>query len=273
MFSLNGKHVVVTGGGRGIGRGIALSMAEAGASVTITGRTSSVLESTAQEIRDKGGKVHVIVADVTSFEGIRQMVDGARAAFGYIHCWVNNAGSASPSDISNLWDMTESQWDNVVDLNLKWAFFAAQAAARQMTEGGSIINVTSRAASMPAPMNGQYGAAKAGLENLTWTMSTEWGHKQIRVNAIQPGVVQVENSSSFGNPNRERRQRETVPLQRLGKVEDVGPLAVYFASDESQWISGVIVPVNGGGRVTVGLLTYLHHRNREADEKAAATAS
>jgi NAD(P)-dependent dehydrogenase (short-subunit alcohol dehydrogenase family) len=270
MFSLAGKHVVVTGGGRGIGRGIARAMTKAGANVTITGRTASVLEETAEELRGLGGKVKVIVADVTSFEGIHAMVEGAREEFGYIHCWINNAGSANPADVTTLFQMDEGQWDRVVDLNLKWAFFAAQAAARQMTEGGSIVNVTSRAASMPAPNNGQYGAAKAGLENLTKTMATEWGHKQIRVNAIQPGVVLVENSSGAGNPGRQRRQRETVPLQRLGHVDDVGPLAVYFASDESSWITGTIVPVNGGGSVTVGLLTYLWKRNQEFEAAQGA---
>lgn len=273
MFSLAGKNVVVTGGGRGIGRGIALSMARAGANVTITGRTAATLEATAQEIRQMGAQVQVVVADVCSFEGIGRMVEGARAAFGYIHCWVNNAGSADPKDVTTLLEMDEGQWDRVVDLNLKWAFFAAQAAARQMTEGGSIINVTSRAASMPAPNNGQYGAAKAGLENLTWTMSTEWGHRKIRVNAIQPGVVQVGVNSSSKNESRRRRLIETVPLQRLGEVDDVGPLAVYFAADESQWVSGTIVPVNGGGRVTVGLLSYLWQHNHEVAAQVAAESA
>ena len=273
MFSLKDRNVVVTGGGKGIGRGIALAMSQAGAKVVITGRTAATLDATAQEIRDRGGEVHVVVADVTSHEGIAAMVDGARRTFGYIHCWVNNAGSANQADVGRLIDIDEGQWDRVVDLNMKWAFFAAQAAARQMTEGGSIINITSRSASLPSPNVGQYGAAKAGLEHLTTTMSTEWGHKNIRVNAIQPGVVLTEAPVSMAKESRRRRQIETVPLRRLGAVEDVAPLAVYFASDESAWVTGTIVPVNGGGRVPIGMMSYLFHINREMEAKEVATAA
>jgi 3-oxoacyl-[acyl-carrier protein] reductase len=273
MFSLKGKTTVVTGGGRGIGRGIALAMAQNGANVVITGRTQATLEATADEIRAIGGDVRWVVADVTSSEGIAAMVQTARDAFGYIHCWVNNAGSANPEDVGRLINLDEGQWDRVVDLNMKWSFFAAQAAARQMTEGGSIINITSRAASMPAPNTGQYGAAKAGLESLTMTMSVEWGHMGIRVNAIQPGVVLTEAPVSMAKESRRRRQIETVPLRRLGQVEDVGPLAVYFASDESSWVTGTIVPVNGGGRIPIGLLSYLHHVNNEMEAKEAAAAA
>lgn len=269
MFDLSGKAAVVTGGGRGIGRGIALALAEAGANVTVTGRNPAPLNAVVDEIRGRGGQAHAVAADVTGGDGIARMVVEARQAFGYIHCWVNNAGSADQEDVGRLIDLDEGQWDRVVDLNMKWAFFAAQAAARQMTDGGSIINITSRAASLPAPNTGQYGAAKAGLEHLTMTMATEWGHRNIRVNAIQPGVVLTERPVSMAKESRRKRQIETIPLRRLGAVEDVGPLAVYFASDESSWVSGAIVPVNGGGRVPIGMLSYLYHVNREMEAKEA----
>lgn len=267
MFSLVEKNVVVTGGGRGIGRGIARAMVKAGAAVTIAGRTEATLMRTAQELRDQGGRVHTVVADITSRDGVAHLVEASRQAFGYIHCWVNNAGSADPKDVGRLIDIDEGQWDRVVDLNLKWSFFAAQAAAREMTKGGSIINISSRAASMPCPNTGQYGAAKAGLESLTGTMAVEWGHKNIRVNAIQPGVVLTETPASMTSQSRRRRQIETVPLRRLGVVDDVGPLAVYFASDESAWISGAVIPVNGGARVPMGMMSYLYHVNREMEAK------
>lgn len=270
MFSLAGKTIVVTGGGRGIGRGIAHAMAQAGADVVITGRSIGPLEDTAGELRAMSVETAVVATDIMSFTGIAQVVEAGLALCGRgrIDCWVNNAGSASPADVGPLMTMDERQWDAVVNLNLKWTFFAAQAAARAMAAhaggaGGSIVNISSRSGSQPCPMTGNYGAAKAGIENLTATMAVEWGHLGIRVNAIAPGVVLTENSSSMSSESRRRRQIETVPLQRLGTVDDVGPLAVYFAADESSWTSGTVVQVTGGSRIPVGILSYLHRMNRD----------
>jgi len=273
MFSLAGKCVVVTGGGRGIGRGITRAMAKAGANVVITGRKPEPLAETAAEIRSLGlgTKIIDMPGDICSFEHINAVAARANKEFGYIDCWVNNAGSADPADVGPLLDLREDQFDRVVDLNLKWSFFAAQAAARSMTRGGSIINISSRSGSQPGPMTGQYGAAKAGLENLTATMAVEWGHKQIRVNAIAPGVVltTTNSSTSMSNENRKRRQIETVPLRRLGHVDDVAFACVYFAADESAWVSGQVLHVTGGSRIPVGLLTYLFKTNRRMEEQEA----
>jgi len=263
MFSLEGKAVVVTGGGRGIGRGISLAMAQAGADVVLTGRTPETLEAVAGQIRAMGRRAVPVASDITKAADIDRIARTALAEFGYIHGWVNNAGSANSSDVGPLLDMREDQWDAVVDLNLKWTFFAMQAAARAMTKGGSIVNISSRSGSQPCPMTGQYGAAKAGVENLTATAAVEWGHLGVRVNAIAPGVIPVETSKSMTSESRRRRQVETVPLQRLGRVEDVGPLAVYFVADESSWTSGTVVQVTGGSRIPVGLLTYLHKVNQD----------
>lgn len=277
MFSLAGKTTVVTGGGRGIGRGISLAMARAGANVVIAGRSVGPLEKTAAEIREAGGTALVVPTDLTRPDALSALVDAALSGFGYIDCWVNNAGSANPEDVGPLIDLDSDQWDRVVDLNFKWTFFAAQAAARVMTRGGSIVNITSRTGSQPSPMTGHYGAAKAGVESLTSTMAVEWGHKQIRVNAIAPGVVLTEQNSSSGSmrsESRRRRQIDTVPLRRLGTVDDIGPLAVYFASDESAWVSGTVVQVTGGSRIPVGVLSYLHHINQKmAAEEAEASAT
>ncbi len=271
MFSLSGKTVVITGGGRGIGRGIALSMAQAGASVVIAGRTQAALDATAAELRDAGAQVLPVVTDITNMDGLRDLVAKTQDRFGYVHAWVNNAGSASPDDVGPLLELDEGQWDRVVDLNFKWTFFACQVAARAMTKGGSIINITSRTASQPCPMTGQYGAAKAGVESLTATMAVEWGHLAIRVNAIAPGVVITENTGSMAKESTRRRQIETIPLRRLGQVKDIGPLAVYFAADESAWTSGTVVQVTGGSRIPVGTLSYLHHVNRRLERDEVMT--
>ncbi len=272
MFSLHGKTTLVTGGGRGIGRGIALAMARAGANVVITGRNADVLHDTMAELEALGCAALAVPGDIAGPGTLGHMVAAAADRFGYIDCWVNNAGSASARDVGPLLDLTEEQFDNVVDLNLKWTFFAAQAAARAMTRGGSIINISSRSGSQPCPMTGQYGAAKAGVENLTATMAVEWGHLGIRVNAVAPGVVLTERSVVAGSPSRMRRQIETVPMRRLGTVDDVGPLCVYFAADESSWTTGTVVQVTGGSRLPVGYLTYLHRVNREIEERDAAVA-
>lgn len=263
MFSLAGKCAVVTGGGRGIGRGISTAMAKAGAGVVVSGRNPEPLAETVDEIAKNGGRALAVPCDITSHADIAELVARAEQEFGYIDAWVNNAGSASPSDNGPLLELDEGQWDRVVDLNLKWTFFAAQAAAKAMTRGGSIINITSRSGSQPCPMTGQYGAAKAGVESLTATMAVEWGHLGIRVNAIAPGVVLTEGVSTMASESRRKRQVETVPLQRLGTPDDIGPLAVYFASDESSWVSGTVVQATGGSRIPIGLLAYLRRVNAD----------
>jgi NAD(P)-dependent dehydrogenase (short-subunit alcohol dehydrogenase family) len=273
MFSLVGKTVVVTGGGRGIGRGISLWMAKAGANVVLAGRTLAYLEAAAAEARDLGARTLVVQSDITRAAEIARIVQRSLETFGYIDCWVNNAGSANPEDVGPLIDLTEEQWDRVVDLNLKWTFFACQAAARAMTRGGSIINISSRSGSQPNPMTGQYGAAKAGIENLTATMAVEWGHLGIRVNAVAPGVILTETSRSMTKESRIRRQIETIPLRRLGTVDDIGPLCVYLASDEASWITGAVIPVHGGSRISVGYLSYLYHVNRRLTEQEGPIAA
>jgi NAD(P)-dependent dehydrogenase (short-subunit alcohol dehydrogenase family) len=263
MFDLSGRGVVVTGGGRGIGRGIARAMARSGAKVLVAGRSIGPLDDTVAELHQAGGSARAIVVDITDAASLDSLVQAAIAEFGVIDCWVNNAGSASASDVGPLIDLTEAAWDAVVDLNLKWTFFAAQAAARTMIgRGGSIINISSRSGSQPCPMTGQYGAAKAGVESLTATMAVEWGHHGIRVNAVAPGLVPTEDSlapgGTMGKPTRVARQIESVPLRRLGTVDDIGAACVYLASDEAGWVTGETIQVTGGSRITVGYNTYMH---------------
>lgn len=273
ISNLDGKSIVVTGGGRGIGRGIVRALAKAGANVVIAGRSLSPLEDAASEVESLGRLCLIVPTDVMDMAALSDLATAALAKFGRIDGWINNAGSADPADVGPLLSLNEKQWDAVVDLNLKSAFFACQIAAKAMTGGGSILNITSRSASQPNPMTGQYGAAKAGLENLTATMAVEWGHLGLRVNAIAPGVVLTEESKASGamqSDTRRQRQIDMVPLRRLGEVDDIGPLAAFFMSDEASWISGAIVPVNGGSRVPVGYLSYLHHVNARLREQGPA---
>lgn len=268
MFSLHGKTVVVTGGGKGIGRGIALALARCGAQVVISGRDAQALQSTVAELlvlgEPWGARALAVPGDITRGADRQSLVDTTLQAFGAIHGWINNAGSAAPADVGPLADIDEGQWDRVIDLNLKSAFFAAQAAARAMVQGGSIVNISSRSASYPNPGTGHYGAAKAALENLTRTMAAEWGHRGIRVNAVAPGVVMTDElARTLNTPERIRRQVDTVPLQRLGTPDDIGPLCAYLVSDASGWTSGALIPVNGGSFVPMGYLSYLHRVNSQ----------
>jgi NAD(P)-dependent dehydrogenase (short-subunit alcohol dehydrogenase family) len=265
VFDLTGKVAVITGGGRGIGRGIVRALATAGADVVLSGRSPGPLMDAAAEARSLGVRAEAVPGDITVRDDIASLVRAAVEGLGRLDCWVNNAGSARPSDVGPLIDLTEAQWDAVVEVNLKATFFAAQAAARAMPGGGSIINISSRSGSQPNPMTGQYGAAKAGVDNLTATMAVEWGHLGIRVNAVAPGVVLTEESAhgAMGTEERRQRQIETVPLRRLGTVDDVGPLCVYLASDEAAWVTGTVIPVHGGSRIPVGLLAYLRRIDRK----------
>lgn len=273
MFDLTGKAVVVTGGGRGIGRGISRAMAKCGASVIVAGRTEAPLEHTVDELRSLGGTAISVPTDITSGGDIERLVQTALDEFGAIDAWVNNAGSADASDVGPLIDLTEAQWDAVVDLNLKWTFFATQAAARAMLgRGGSIINISSRSGSQPCPMTGQYGAAKAAVESLTGTAAAEWGHHGIRVNAVAPGLVPTEESlgpgGTMSRPSRVARQIATVPLRRLGTVDDIGAVCAFLASDEASWLTGETIQVTGGSRITVGYLSYMHRITAELEDDA-----
>lgn len=264
MFSLEGKTVVVTGGGKGIGHGIAMAMARCGAQVVVSGRDAAALEAVVADMTALGVAALAVPGDITRGDDRQRLVAAAQERFGAIHGWVNNAGSAAPADIGPLDGIDEEKWDRVVDLNLKAAFFAAQAAARAMTRGGSIVNISSRSASYPNPGTGHYGAAKAALENLTRTMAAEWGHRGIRVNAVAPGAVMTEElAKTLNTEGRIRRQVETVPLQRLGTPDDIGPLCAYLVSDASTWTSGALIPVNGGSFVPMGYLSYLHRVNAQ----------
>lgn len=271
-FSLTGKTVVVTGGARGIGRGIAEAMARCGANLVITARGGPALAAAVADLQRLGPAVLGVQADITSADDLARTVAAATERFGTLHGWINNAGSADPGDVGPLIDVREDQWDRVLDLNLKWTFFAAQAAARAMRAGGAggaIVNISSRSASYPNPGTGHYGAAKAGIENLTRTMAVEWGQHGIRVNAVAPGVVLTEAlAETLNTPARLRRQAEVVPLQRIGRPDDIGPACAWLVSDGAAWTSGAVIPVNGGSIVPLGYLSWLHHANRGLAEAA-----
>ncbi|NKB99113.1 MAG: SDR family oxidoreductase [Pseudomonadales bacterium] len=243
-FDLSGRLAVVTGAGKGIGRGIALQLANAGADVIVSARTQSDLEEVAAAIQAIGRRATPVVADVTITEQL-QMV--AAAADRPIDIWVNNAGGLPDATPRYLTKTAEDRWDAQMDLNLKAVFIATQIAAENM-ESGSIINISSSASRARGSVkNGPYAASKAAVNSLTATFAIEMAPK-IRVNAIAPGPIPTDNfneSTSFpeGKPVE---KIIGVPLGRLGTPDDIGHAVVYMASDAASWVTGQCLFVTGG---------------------------
>ena len=248
-FRLDGKRAVVTGAGKGIGRGIALQLARAGAQVYVSARTASDLTTLCEEIEASGGYATAVPADVTVREQIEQLAQTA-AAGGPIDIWVNNAGGLPDATPRYLTRTPEDRWDAQVDLNLKSVWAGAVVAAKHMAEaGGSIINISSRTAQGPQIKNGPYAASKAATNSLTQTLSVELAPK-IRVNAVAPGPIPTQNFlESTGTTEESLPDLEAalpIPLKRVGKVEDIGAAVVFMASPAASWITGQCLYVDGG---------------------------
>ena len=242
-------HVaVVTGGGRGIGEGIARSFSEAGAAVVVAARRTDEIESVAAELRSHGGRAIAVTTDVTDDDAVEALARAAVDEFGSLTTWVNNAGG-SPMRMP-LKDLPRGEWDRTIALNLTAVYVGAMAAARHM-ESGSIINISSGAGSGPVPGSAHYGAAKAGTNSLTWTLSAELAPR-IRVNAVAPGAIPTEVMlTALGRDESELDELLDdwkIPLGRLGTPQDIGAACLYLASDASSWMSGEILRVGGGAK-------------------------
>jgi len=249
QFRLDGQVAVVTGAGRGIGRVIALALAEAGADVAVAARRTAEIEAVADEIRALGRKAAAITTDMMDMAAIDNLAEETVRQLGKLTIWVNNAGGADDRTMRTFMDLPEYQWDYQLGLNLKAVWAGSVAAAKRMPEGSSIINISSIAAFKPAPMNGPYGAAKAGVNSLTKTLATELAPK-IRVNAIAPGPIPTEVFMEALKLTEEQLPGLVamiqIPMKRMGKEEDICGAAVYLASPASAWVTGEIITVAGG---------------------------
>ena len=250
LFSLEGKIAMVTGGGGGIGRGIALGLAEAGADVAVAGRREQLLKDVGKEIEDRGRRTLALPTDVRDWSNVEGLVQSMMDHFGRIDVWVSNAGGLQEQSVNFLVKTPEESWDATTTLNFKAPWMCAKAVwpAMRSTGGGSIINVSSVGAlARGAPTNGVYTASKAGLNHLTKTLALEMAPFNIRVNAILPGSVRTEDyeDASGGGDDYFEKMAEAEPLKRLGKEEDFGAAAVYLASDASSWVTGTLLKVAG----------------------------
>lgn len=250
-FRLDDTTSIVTGGNRGIGRGIANALAEAGSNVVIANRNEEAGQKAADEISDETGvETAAVRTDITDEEAVEALVNATIEEFGSIETLVNNAGITinTPAE-----QMSQSEWQDVIDINLTGAFYCAKHVGRHMIDtgdGGSIINVSSISAFManyPQPQ-ASYNASKAGLEGLKYQLASEWAQYDIRVNNVNPGYIRtemveevLENDPEMGNVWKEEMLQEAIP-----KPDAIGPTVVYMASDAATYMTGESVCVDGG---------------------------
>lgn len=246
-YDLNGKVAIVTGGTKGLGYGIAMKLAAAGAKVVITSRHQDECDAVAQEIRELGGEAAGIKTDVQIVSEIQNLIDKTVEKYGRLDIMVNNAGVAVTR---RLTDMTESEYDRVLDSNLKSVYFGGQIAARQMIaqgEGGKIINMCSIGGIKGNNQLSTYGASKAAAINLTKSMAWEWGRYGIHVNAICPGYVKTAlNREILENPQFKEKTLKKIPLRRFGTVEEIANLTLFLASDVCNMLTGEFIVADMG---------------------------
>ncbi len=245
LFDLTGKVALVTGGSRGLGRAMVLGFAAQGADVIIASRKFDACEAVAAEVRAMGRRALPVAANVSRWDDCDALVHTAYQAFGKVDVLVNNAG-LSPL-YGKLSDVSEALFDKVVSLNLKGPFRLSSLIGERMAEGdgGSIINISSVAAANPAPKAEPYGAAKAGLNNLTRSFAFAFGPK-VRVNSIMCGPFLTDIAKAWDMEAFARRAAETIALRRGGEAEEVVGAALYFASGASSFTTGAVLRVDGG---------------------------
>jgi 2-deoxy-D-gluconate 3-dehydrogenase len=247
-MDVSGKTALVTGAGSGLGRSIALALAEAGADVAVT-ELASRLENAgavAESIRALGRKALVVKLDVTSVKNIQRAVDEVVKGFSRIDILVNNAGINVPKQAL---DVTEDDWDRILDVNLKGVFFCAQAVGREMVRRGSgkIINIASQNGVVGYHDRAAYCSSKAGVVNLTRVLAIEWAQHQINVNAVAPTFVLTPlTEKMFADPAFSKEIRRRIPLGRLGKPKDIVGAVVFLASPAADLITGHTLLVDGG---------------------------
>jgi NAD(P)-dependent dehydrogenase (short-subunit alcohol dehydrogenase family) len=254
---LKGQVAIVTGGGRGIGRAIALRFANEGAAIIVAARSESEVRQVAAEIHAKNGKAVAVVADVSQEAGCEKIVRAAREAFGGIHILVNNAGIYGP--VLPVEKITAREWDEAIAVNLRGPFLMSKLVLPEMYErgSGSILNIASVAAKVAFQMNSPYAASKAGLIGLTHTLAAEAARKGVRVNAISPGPVpETKMSQDLGrklathfqaDPEKLYKQMLEGILQgRPQTAEEIASAALFIVSDQSNAITGQTLNVDGG---------------------------
>ncbi|MCC6531646.1 MAG: SDR family oxidoreductase [Burkholderiales bacterium] len=246
MFDLKGKAAFVTGASRGIGRSVAVSLAQAGAQVALIGRDTAALDETLAAVLALGGRALALKADVTDAASVQQAVDAARAALGKLDIVVCNAGAQR---LKPFLDMTQSDWRELMATNLEGTIVTIQCAGRGMVEqkSGVVLVMASIYSFVGAPGNSIYCMTKGGLAQLSKALAVEWARYNVRVNAICPGWIETDLTRPYMQDQKavDAGLRQ-IPARRFGQPEDIGPLAVYLASDEASFVTGQAFVIDGG---------------------------
>jgi len=246
---LKGKVSVITGGGQGIGYATCLRFAKEGSFVAIADINAKKGKKSCEAVKRKGGKAIFIETDVTKPDEVRRMIDKTLQAFGRISILVNNAGTRP---ITPFTEITDKEWDSIIRLNLTSVFLCSRAAVPYLAKDrGKIINISSISGLLGSANRATYCASKAGVINLTRTMAVELSVKKINVNAIAPGIISTPLTAHYtSTKDRDsiamKKLISAVPLGRWGKPEEIAAAAVFLASDDAKYITGIILPVDGG---------------------------
>lgn len=244
-MNLDGKVALVTGGSRGIGRAIALLLAERGAKLVINyNRNLEEANAVVAAIEAKGGQAIAVQGDVSIPADAQSLVEQTVKTYGRIDILVNNAGITKDTLMMR---MSESDWDSVLDTNLKGAYLCAKAALRPMlkTKGGRIINISSISGQAGSGGQTNYSAAKAGLIGFTKALAREVGSRSITVNAVAPGFIETDMTNVLADEVKQKALAQ-IPLERFGKPEDVAEAVAFLVSDAANYITGQVLAVNGG---------------------------
>jgi 3-oxoacyl-[acyl-carrier protein] reductase len=247
MAKLSGKVAVVTGASKGIGASIAEHLGAEGASVVVNYASSKAgADKVVGNITSKGGKAIAVQADVSKHEDVKRLFAETKNAYGKVDVLVNNAGIY---DFAPIEEITPEHFHKQFDLNVLGVLLATQEAVKLMNgDGGSILNISSLVSHAAFPGTSVYSATKAALDSITRVHAVELGAKKIRVNSLNPGLVETEGTAGFMGSDFEKNAVATTPLGRIGQPEDIARVAAFYASDDSGWITGQTIDITGGAR-------------------------
>ena len=244
VVDLSGQTAIVTGASQGIGRGIAIALAKAGAKVACIARTAEKLEETAAAIRAAGGTAEVFACDVTSSESVQNVVDQVVERWQRLDIVVNNAGITRDTLIPR---MDDADWDDVIATNLRGTFLFTRAATRPMMSArhGRIINISSVSGLTGNPGQANYSASKAGVIGMTRTVAKELAGRKITVNAVAPGFIETEMTAAMGQVVLDEVKKR-IPAKRMGTPDDIAYAVLFLASGAASYITGQVLTVDGG---------------------------
>ena len=252
LFDLTGKVAVVTGGGDGIGKGVSMTLAAAGASVVVSSRTFEKAKMTAEEIERAGGRAVAVSCNVINKEDLTELIEFAVKTYGTVNILVNNAGGGGGGR-ENPFDIDRDYVERIYAMNVFAPWQLCKLAAPHMHRSGygSIVNITSMSSINNDPGMAIYGSSKAALNHMASNLAYDYGSMGIRINCVGPGATRTHALSTVLTPDIESKMLAHTPIRRLGEVSDIAGAVLYLASPISSWVSGQVLMVNGGGVQTL----------------------